>query len=58
MVGASDVNETDPEDDAARDLVQQTVPCNSAVDHTGGIELTSMDSFVSTPVKEDAPRQV
>ncbi len=39
MVGASDVNETDPEDDAARDPVQQTVPCNSVVDHAGGIEL-------------------
>jgi hypothetical protein len=51
MVGASSASETAPEDAAARDLVQQTVPCNSAVDHAGGIELTSMDSFVSTPVK-------
>ena len=42
--------EETPEEVAVRDSVQQTVPCNSAVDHAGGIELTSMDSFVSTPV--------
>ena len=50
MEGAASARETAPEDAAASDSVQQTVPCNIAVDQTGGIELTSMDSFVSTPV--------
>ena len=50
MEGAASARETAPEDVAAGDSVQQTVPRNIAVDQTGGIELTSMDSFVSTLV--------
>ena len=50
LEGAASARETAPEDAAAGDSVQQTVPRNIAVDQTGGIELTSMDSFVSTPV--------
>ena len=50
MEGAPNASEAAPEDTAARDSVQQTALCNIAVDHAGGIELTSMDSFVSTPV--------
>ena len=50
MEGAPSASEAAPEDAAARDSVQQAALCNIAVDHAGGIELTSMDSFVSTPV--------
>ena len=50
MEGAPSASEAAPEDAAARDSVQQAALGNIAVDHAGGIELTSMDSFVSTPV--------